>query len=332
MKKMKVRVMTMVLMAILIVTIIPINVFATETNNQIVKTKDQDYIIYVKELAKTEFKFAIANKAGASDSELNYINSVTDGAGNQVALITANKYESIIKNNEKNYLYIKAKNEDFCTEINFKEAFEQQKIEDIEKTTKKIKTEVKEDIIEQDEVVDGVKVKVTVGGLKITENENATYYYAITKLPADKYSKLMELAEKINSEYKNMDMYKKIETAKEFYNIYSQLSLEQNWNEVKDMTIRQPKDAKKDEKYIVYLKEINKDGTETIDIKLMTSFIKEDEGIEKIGTETKTVKETTKLPITGDSFILFIILAVIVLAAIIVFIRMKQIQNKKVEK
>ena len=68
---------------------------------------------------------------------------------------------------------------------------------------------------------------------------------------------------------------------------------------------------------------------EIIDMKLMTSYREDEE--EKIPgrTETKVVKETSKLPITGDSIILFVILGVILFVAILVFIRMKKLQNEK---
>ena len=61
----------------------------------------------------------------------------------------------------------------------------------------------------------------------------------------------------------------------------------------------------------------------------MTSYREDEE--EKIPgkTETKIVQETAKLPITGDSIILFAILAVIVLALILIFVRMKKLQNKE---
>ena len=54
----------------------------------------------------------------------------------------------------------------------------------------------------------------------------------------------------------------------------------------------------------------------------------EDEGVATT-SEVKEVKRTSKLPITGDSIVLFVILAVIVLALILIFVRMKKLQNKE---
>ena len=55
----------------------------------------------------------------------------------------------------------------------------------------------------------------------------------------------------------------------------------------------------------------------------------QDEGGED--SQTRRVQETAKLPITGDSIVLFVALAVVVIALIIVFARMKKL-NKKEDK
>lgn len=331
MKKFELKLTGVVIALIIIALLIPTKVLGANEELQIVKT-EQDYIIYVKDLAKTEFDFAISDKNNATEMELNYINSVEDEEGNQVAFVTETKYNNELSTNAHNYLYIKTTEGVEIKEINFDDAFDKAKMEEVETTTKRIETEVVTDIIEKDEEVEGVKVKITVGGLKITDTDKATYYYASTKLPAKKYSELIELAEKINSNYNTMDMYERIETSKQFYNLYNELKGLQNWIEVENMTIMQPNDAQKGEQYVVYLKKLDKDGNETIDVKLMTSYREDEE--EKIPgkTETRVVKETAKLPITGDSIILFVVLAAIVSIAIIVFIRMKKLQNKENKK
>lgn len=331
MKKIGLKLTGIVFTLIIVALLVPTKVLGADLGLQIVKT-EQDYIIYVKDLAETEFDFAISDKDNATEMELNYINSVGDGEGNQVAFVTQTKYNNELSTNAHNYLYIKTTEGVQVEEINFSDAFDKVKMEEVETTTKRIETEVVTDIIEKDEEIEGVKVKVTVGGLKITDSEKADYYYAFTKLPTEKYSELMKLAEKINSDYNTMDMYTRIETAKQFYNLYHELEGIQNWVEVENMTVMQPNDAQKGEQYVVYLKKVDEDGNETIDVKLMTSYREDQE--EKIPgrQETKVVKETAKLPITGDSIILFVVLVTIVIIAIIVFIRMKKLQNKESKK
>lgn len=299
---------------------------------QTVHTNTGDYIIYVEGLVNKKFEFAISDKLDATEEELHYI-SVKDEDGNNVAIISEEKYKEI-KDNEKTYLYIKTENatEASKVEINLEKAFNQDMMEEVEKTTTRIKTEIVTDIVKQNEEVNGVKITVTVGGLKILDESEADFYYASTKLPEEKYTELSEIANKLDTDYNKMDMYTKIKTAKEFYNLYTELLTKQNWVEVKDMSIMQPEDAQKGDQYVVYLKKVDNEKNETIDVKIMTSYREDEE--EKIPgrTETKVVQETAKLPITGDSIVLFVILAVIILVAIIVFVRMKKLQNKEAKK
>lgn len=195
MKKIGLKLTGIVFTLIIVALLVPTKVLGADLGLQIVKT-EQDYIIYVKDLAETEFDFAISDKDNATEMELNYINSVGDGEGNQVAFVTQTKYNNELSTNAHNYLYIKTTEGVQVEEINFSDAFDKVKMEEVETTTKRIETEVVTDIIEKDEEIEGVKVKVTVGGLKITDSEKADYYYAFTKLPTEKYSELMKLAEK----------------------------------------------------------------------------------------------------------------------------------------
>lgn len=320
-----------VIISILLVValIIPTYVLATTVDMQIIHTTSNDYIIYVKNLAKIQFDFAISENPNEEQINLDYIKSVTDKEGNYVALIDNEKYETI--KDKTNYLYVKNGTEIICEgeEINFALAFDQEKMQEVETTTKRIATELKTDIVKKQEEVEGVKITVTVGGLKITDTEEAQYYYTSTKLPTEKYSELMIIAEKINSDYKQMDMYTKIETAKQFYSIYTQLIPEQKWIKVDNMTIMQPEDAKTGEQYVVYLKKVDKNNKETIDVKLLTSYREDEEEKIPARTETKVVQETTKLPITYESMTIIIIFAIVVLALIFLFIRIKKLSDKK---
>ncbi len=329
MKGLKVKIMTMVLLIVMIALIIPVNVFAAEAEVQVVKT-DKDYIIYAKGLADSKFQYAITSEKGAEEVDLNYINSVEDEDNNQVMLIESDKIAQGV-----NYIHTKV-NEDgkevkTVNEINFEnQSFNTEKMEIVENTTKRIKTELKTELEKIREERNGMQYIETIGGLQIVDDENATYYYERTKLPADQYSKLQELANELNIGYEEKDMYSKIEYANEFYNLYNALIENAKWEPVeKDLTIKQPIEAQKGEQYVVLLKKVAQDGTETYDAKFMTSYREDEE--EKIPgkTETKVVQETAKLPITGDSIILFAILAVIVLALILIFVRMKKLQNKE---
>ena len=325
MKNISSKIVAIILITLLALLIIPTKGFATNENIQIVKT-NEDYIIYVKDIANKEFKFAVADEKLNSDSiELNFINSVKDSAGNNVALID----ETTVQ--QAKYLYVKEGENSSIIELNFKEAIEKSQIAEVEGTTNRIKTELLMNLEERDEEIDGVKYTEKVGGIKIYDDENANYEYVSVKLPAEKYSTLQELVNKLNDEYEEKDMYSKIEFAKEFSKLYNELiqdaTKQQAWKKVENMVIRQPIEAQENDRYVVLIKE-EKDGAVKYDAKFMISYRAEEE--EKIPgrTETKTVQETAKLPVTGDSLILFGLLAVIVIALIFVFVRMKKNQKK----
>ena len=128
--------------------------------------------------------------------------------------------------------------------------------------------------------------------------------------------------------YNQKDMYSKIQLTSEFYTLYNQLIERATWEAVSNNEIRQPSDAVEGDQYVVFIRKTAEDGTVTTDAKLMESaYTDRDEQ----HSQTRVVQETAKLPITGDSIVLFVALAMIVIALIIVFVRMKKL-NKKEDK
>lgn len=332
MKKIQLKFVVVMMTMLAILFILQIRVFGADVELQIIKNDDGSYIIYVKELQSSVFEFAITQSLDTKEIDRNYLKSVVDDNGNQVAFITQDKYGEL--KGQKNYLFVKKNGELIVEgkELDFDKAFLKENMKEVELTSKKIQTQLVTNIIEKDEQINGVDVKITVGGLKVTEKEDVEYYYSITKLPSDKYDTLKELAYKISTDYKDIDMYSKIELAKQFYNLYKILVNEQEWHKINNYTIMQPSDAKKDEQYVVYIKEVDKNQNEITDVKFMTSYREDEE--EKIPgrTENKIVKQTTKLPITGDNIILFVVLLSIVAVTVVVFTRIKKLQRQKDEK
>lgn len=331
MKKFQTKLMSMVVIMLIMMMLLPTQIAsAVNANNtaniemQIIETEN-NYNIYLKDY-KESFKWAIMDAGDYTELDIHYDDAQVDSDGNL--------YITIAKNNNANeFLYVKNSEGTKIQKVDYGTAFSIKDMEYVENTTNRIATELKTNLSSKDEVVDGLRTVVTVGGLEIEENEGAKYYCAITKLPAtDEYNRLKELADKINSDFDNkeIDMYSKIETAKEFKTLYNTLESKQDWKEVTKVNgkliIVQPDTAKKDEEYVVYIKE-EKQNSEKTDVKFMKSYREEEEDKIPGKTETKVVKETTKLPITGDSIILFIILAIILVVAIIVFVRMKKIQK-----
>ena len=311
---------------LMISIIIPANSFATNITNdevQIVQINEGKCMIYIKGLENTEFNYALSLDSNTPEMQLEYIHSVKDGDGNQVALVEKSDYD--FETNKKAYLKIKEGTEVNETEIDFSEAFDREKIEDVENTTKKINVEVVDNLMEEDKVDEkGVHVTVKVGGVKITDTPDATYYYQ-TKLAENEYAELMNLAKKIKDEYSNMDMFTKIQTAKEFYKLYNTVIDEATWQEVEDMTIKQPKEATENSEYVVLIQKAT--GNETItDVQFLTCKEEQTPSYER---EKIITQETAKLPITGDSAILIIAFIVVVTALVFVFIKMKNNKEKE---
>lgn len=337
MKKFKTKLTGAIVLAILLI-IVPVIVLAvTKDGIQIIsKTTDagnKEYLVYIKELQNTDFLYAISDSDKTAEANLEFVTSATDGEKNNVAII-----ENSEKLSEDTYLYIRydeaGKTKTEIVKIDFTDTLDENDIKYLENTTKRIDTEITEDIVSKKETVDGVEKTITVGGLKINENtEGATYYYELVKATEnEEYQKLIDLANELNEEsYNSKDMYTKMQVINEFNTLYNKLIKDANWKEVIDKEIRQPENAVEGDKYVVLIKKVEEDGTETTDVKLMTSKINTFEEKEPERQETVKVQETTKLPITGDNIILFVILTIVVLALIIVFIRMKKL-NKKEEK
>lgn len=296
------------------ILIISTNVFAANENIQIVKT-NTDNIVYVKGMEKKDFRFAFSKEKLDVDSlELSYVNALQDDEGNNVAVV----------DDDAKYLYIKNGKKDVI-QLNLANALTKRELAEIENFSNRIKTETIT-INQKDEQIGEVKYEETVGGLKITDDSEASYEYVLTKLPAEKYSDLKTIIDKLNNDYTSMDVYSKIEFAKNLAKSFEDIVNNAKFKEVENMQILQPNDSQKGDEYIVLLKKT--DGDEIIyDAKVMTSD-RTDSEPEKV-EETKEVKSTALLPVTGDSLVLFIVLAVVIVLLIIVFIRIKKLQKKE---
>ena len=334
MKSFKAKLAILLIAIFTITMLIPVGkVSAANEGIQLIKTADDNIVIYVEGLEKEAFDYALSTTPSATEMDLNYINSVLDEEANQVAVVTTDELAA------NNYIYIRKNGEEKGTPIQINAdvntMFTQDKMSLVENTTKRISTEVLKDLEQRNETVDGITYVERVGGLKITDDQNATYSYVMKKVTSegtDSYSQLQSLANELNNNYESKSMYSKIEFANEFYNLYNELIKNADWQPVENMEVRQPIEAQDGDQYVVMLKKVAADGTTTYDAKFMTSYLEKDE--EKINpayTDKKVTQETSKLPITGDSIALFVVLAALIIVAIIVFVKMKK-ANKKADK
>ena len=336
MRSLKAKLAILLIAIVTLIMFVPFGkVFAVNDGIQLVKATNGNIIIYVDGLEKESFDYALSEIEGETEIKLNYINSVPDSndseKANQVAVVTPDDLE------KNSYLYVKKNDEEQPITIQISadvdNMFTQEKMSIVEGTTKIIATEVVDNLSTREETVNDVKTTYTVGGLKITDDQDATYSYVMAKLPAEGYSNLQNLANELNMNDKTV--CEKIEVANEFYNQYQALldnaNAENSWKALENMQILQNEDYNEEENYVVLLKKVATDGTITYDAKFMKTNFHNEEKIEPAKTQEVQTKETSKLPITGDSIALFAILAVLVILAIIVYIRMRK-SNKKADK
>ena len=323
MSKIKKKLISIIVIAIML-AVMPIVTFATNEKIQIVKIDEEEYILYVEGMEKTDFKYAVSNNPEENEIDLNFINAVDDDDGNKVVLIDNTTYNAL--KNKTIYLWIKQQDKNIISaeEVDFTKAFEKSKMIEIEMTTKKIGAEIVENLQEEDRVDEnGVHITVAVGGVKITDKENAIYSYQIVSATGE-YGTLMELAKEIQSEYNNMNMFTKIKTANEFYSLYQKLLDSAQWTDVQDMMIRQPKEAKENEEYVIFIKKVENQNI-TYDVQFLTCHEVQTPTYEK---EKIITQQTSRLPITADNIVLIIVLAVIIVALIFVAIRVKKLNDK----
>ena len=316
------------ILLLLLLIFVPLIVFATNEDLQIVLDEETgNHLIYVQGVEEGA-KYALSEQKNQAIEKLDFINLVTDEDGNQVVLISKAKNEEL--KGKDMYIWIKNANGEIIAnsvQLDFSFAFSKEKMNLVENTTKRILVDTTKTLTTVEDR-DGVKTTVTTGAIEITDNKEATYFYQTIKLPAeDKYNRLMELLGRINQEYDEMDMYTKIQVSNEFYQLYDEIVTSADWKEVEDRIIAQPEDSKNGEQYLVLLKKAEEKNT-TFDIQLLTCYENYTPEFEK---QERQISETTKLPITYDSIALIVILAVILIALVIVFIKMKQ-ANKKEDK
>lgn len=343
MNKLSIKLLS-VLAIVLFIAVIPVVVLATNEDISVVSTINEsgaeEYIIYVKGNTDKQFKYALTNNANPEVMDLNYINSIADLGENQVAYIKTADLKKL--EGSTIYMWVKDQDENLILngiEIDFNKSISKEKIDSIESITKRIKVEIAEnqDATEattpvRQEEINGIVETSKVGYVKITDNKKAKYYYERVKTSdSEEYKKLMELAEKIQNEYNEMDMYSKIQTGIEFDNLYSELVEKANWQEVEKMTIAQPESKiegeGKGDKYVVLLKKVADDKI-TTDAQFLTASYNYEPSTEK---EKIITQETTKLPITYDGIALIVALVIVVGALTFVAIRMKKI-NKDEQK
>jgi len=337
------KVIFCLLLMTMIITVLSGITFANNANLekvQIIKKSEDKYIIYVSYenesnelvLLNEKFEFAFSNQENVTDkTTLEFKDSALDKEdnGHNIAYIETDLYTKYFQDKEDTYIWVK-KESDYILEaekIDLKKSITEEEIQTLNNLTKTIEVTVGEKILPTEDD-NGVKVNRKVGTLVIKEQTGKYSYEIVKASEGTDAAKLIELAKNLNA-VEQENIFNKLAAYNEFKEIYNKLKPELDdkyWEEVKDYTVEQPQNSKTGEQYLVWLKHETDNGTK-IDVQIMTCV---DEYIQEYEKQEVVIKETTKLPITGDNIILFVIAGVIL--ALIIIVLVLKLKNKKENK
>ena len=329
MKKSLLKKIILCTLIITFVILLQVISFASNANIQLIKKENNEYIIYVSEMLNKEFKFAFSNNNAEDKSNLEFKNSAVDASegGNNIAYIDTTLYDKYFKDKDATYMWVK-QGDEYKLEaerVEISEALTEDDIQDFNSVTEVIKVSVDEKELPT-ENQNGVEVNHKIGILKIDDDKKAKYSYKMVEVAENTdESKLVELANKMN-EISDKDLFEQLSVYSEFKELYKSLRPSEDdtkWADVENYVIEQPQDSKTGDKYLVWIKK-DLNGKSVIDLQVMTC---KDSYKPLYENKEYVVKETNKLPVTGENMILFIIAGVILI--LIIEVVVLKIRNKK---
>lgn len=336
MKNLKqIKLLTLTVLIVMLSTIFQLPVMAVTKEKVILKKDDKKYLIYYEEICKGEFEFAYSTNPEENTENLIFKSAVKDissGKSLNVAYIDENLYNYFENAKKSAYIWIKDSTDKIIVTadlINLNDAIDDNLIQVVNNTTKRIHIDTTQKHVRKDNV-DGVDTTVTVSKAVIDKPKTgATYYYELLSANDEnaKAKELFDLAEKLQSE--TLDTYENLSLSEKFYNLYQQLMpSEKDWTLVDNYEILQPEEARTGDKYIIYLKEDNGQNETIIDAKFLICEYTPDEGVAK---EPKNISKIVKLPVTFDNGNLLFTALGIVGLALVIFIVIRIKINKKDE-
>ena len=315
MKKSILKLTFIMLIVIFALTVMPVVVMAaSNTDGVLLEKADGSKIIYLKDMKATEFKYAFSDTDNYTDAT--FVTASKDTNNEFVAFME--------KETSAKYMFVQVEGSTNIIELSKQKNITESEIKEVEKLTKIIGVET----TETDSAVskDGDTTITTTNG-KIVVTDEGTYQYQIIevvdnnsstktldKTAVDLYNQLSKLE---NAE----GMYNKLLAEITIRDDYKELINNAKWQEAKNNTIPQPSDSQKDEVFVVLIQEVKDGKTQRTDVQFMTTARKDDEGVEKT---SKEVTKKTKLPVTGENLVLYIVFGVIILAIIILIIKMRK--------
>ena len=309
MKNSVLKLMSIILITLFVISIIPMAVMAANTDAVILEKTDGNKIIYIKGMDQTEFKYAFSNNESDATSAT-YITATKDTNSEYVAFLAAGETYK--------YMFIQNGENTETIQLDSLKTITEKEIAEVEKLTKIIK--VSTDESDSKITKDGDTVITTTIG-KITVTDKGDYQYELIEIVDNNSSaeKINETALKLYNQLKTLNsdgvkMYEKLLAETTVRDNYKKLLENASWTDAKNKTISEPKDAQNGEKFVVLIREVKDGKTVREDVQFMTSSRADDKGAGK----------KKKLPITGENLALYVIFGIIILAIIVLIVRMNK--------
>ena len=314
-------------LVIAIMLLLQFPVLAAEENTTIIQTSEDEYLIYEDEFTNESFKFAYSKDKDIEETELNFINSLQDNDGNNVAYVDNEIFNSYFLDSNIAYMWIESSENNISNaiEIDLSKAITQEELDFVANTTKRISVTLGAEAPDV-ENVDGVEYTTTVDNMQINPVDGYTYEYVIVRQNENsEVARFIAMSKEIAAINENLNSYENIKKLDEFYTLYNSL-IPTEWQEVTNNTIYQPEDSAEGEEYVVWLKGTNAEGEEIVDVQFMTCTREEEKEYVPEVIEQKT---TVKLPVTFDTTITLLIVLGVIIVAIVVLVIVKKKLSKK---
>ena len=321
----------LVFLLVLLIMLLPTRIFAATQSVAIVKVEN-DYSIYIDGLENKDFKFAFTNQNPEDETsfESQLIPNWEDNNGVNIACL---EEDTSLNLNEPVFMIVKVGEELSVTELDLNKAISKTDMASVEAITTIIDVDTTQTTTTSDNE-NGVVTTQTVGQVNIIESaeynyKDYEYQYNLIKIDgteSETATKLSNLVDSLQSTYSTLSTYNKILKTAEIRDLYLSLREEAVYSKVNDYVIYQPEDSKEGDKYLVLLQQLS--GKEVVreDIQFLICTEGHKQKVEKPLIE---IKKATALPRTFDSIILLVVLAVIVITAIAVILRIRKLNKNE---
>ena len=321
----------LVFLLVLLMMLLPTKIFAATQSVAIVKVEN-DYSIYIDGLENKDFKFAFTNQNPEDETsfESQLIPNWEDNNGVNIACLEEGTSLNL---NEPVFMIVKVGEELSVTELDLNKAISKTDMASVEAITTIIDVDTTQTTTTSDNE-NGVVTTQTVGQVNIIESAEYNYtdyeyQYNLIKIDgteSETATKLSNLVDSLQSTYSTLSTYNKILKTAEIRDLYLSLREEAVYSKVNDYVIYQPEDSKEGDKYLVLLQQLS--GKEVVreDIQFLICTEGHKQEVVK---EVKEIKKATALPRTFDSILLLVVLAVIVITAIAVILRIRKLNKNE---